>query len=35
VYLIETFLPMLYDQGLTSQDVEGLLVDNPRSLFLH
>ncbi|MBK6586325.1 MAG: hypothetical protein IPG26_04895 [Coprothermobacter sp.] len=35
VYLIETFLPMLYDQGLTSQDVEGLLVDNPRSLFFH
>ncbi|ACI17748.1 MAG TPA: phosphotriesterase-related protein [Coprothermobacter proteolyticus] len=34
VYLFEKFIPMLYEQGLTSQDVDRLLIDNPSAWFL-
>lgn len=34
VYLFEKFIPMLYEQGLTSQDVDRLLIDNPSTWLL-
>ena len=34
VYLFERFIPMLYEQGLTSQDVDRLLIDNPSTWLL-